>query len=197
MVVQTGHPISQGRGHPVALAIAAHTAAAASVKLERDGLDKATDAVAAADSALAVVTDIAQHTQQQAHRAIAGVVSRCLAAVFDNPYEFVIHFERKRDKTEARLAFVRDGVEVSPLDAAGGGVVDVAAFALRLAAIVLHQPPVRRLVVLDEPFKFVHADNLPRVRALLDHLAAEMGIQFVLVTHLEGLVSGHVIRLPL
>src|SRR6185503_13063551 len=73
---------------------------------------------------------LAQAVQQQAHTKISGVVSSCLSAVFDDPYEFRVQFDRKRGRTEASLRFVRGGLEVDPLTASGGGVVDVAAFAL-------------------------------------------------------------------
>lgn len=137
---------------------------------------------------------VAAEVQASAHDRIARVVSRCLAAVFDEPYEFRVTFDRKRGKTEARLGFVRDGVEMDPLTAAGGGVVDVAAFALRLAALVLARPARRRLVVLDEPFKFVSAEYRGAVRGMLEMLAEDMDVQFVIVTHIDELKTGTVIE---
>ena len=123
------------------------------------------------------------------------MVSRCLEAVFDEPYEFHLNFELKRGRTEARLSFVRDGVEVDPLTASGGGVVDVAAFALRLSCLMLAQPPLRRLLVMDEPFKYVSEEYRERIRVLLETLATEMGVQFVMVTHITELKTGTVIEL--
>lgn len=129
------------------------------------------------------------------HDHIALVVSRCLEAVFDDPYEFRILFDKKRGKTEARLAFVRNGQEVSPTDAAGGGVVDVAAFALRLACLMTAQPPVRKVLILDEPFRFVSAGYRDRVRTMLETVSKEMGVQIVMVTHAEELQAGKTIDL--
>lgn len=154
-----------------------------------------TDQHAALTEAVACVQAVAHVVQQETHTAIASVVTRCLQAVFPDPYEFQILFEERRGRTEARLVFVRDGEAVSPLDSSGGGVVDVAAFALRLACLMLAQPARRRLVVLDEPFKFVSADYLPAVRQLLEDLAAELGVQFVMVTHLEELCCGKIVEI--
>jgi len=142
-----------------------------------------------------VITTLAQHIQQQLHIQIADVVSRCLEAVFDEPYQFRILFEPKRGRTEARLVFCRDGMEVDPLTASGGGVVDVAAFALRLACLVIQRPPVRRLLVMDEPFKFVSAQYIPGVRDMLESLSKDMGVQIIMVTHIEGLHAGKVVEL--
>jgi DNA repair exonuclease SbcCD ATPase subunit len=86
-------------------------------------------------------------------------------------------------------------MEVDPMAAAGGGVVDVAAFALRLACLMLHRPAVRRTVVLDEPFKFVSADRRGYVRQMLEDLAEELNVQFIMVTHIEELKTGHVIEI--
>lgn len=139
---------------------------------------------------------IAQTIQQQAHDRISHVVSRCLAAVFDEPYTFRIHFDRKRGKTEAQLVFVRDGLELgNPKDAAGGGVIDVAAFALRLSCLLLTRPPARRFMVLDEPFRFVSAEYRPLLPHLLQCLSDEFDIQIVMVTHVEELVTGKVVKI--
>ena len=168
-------------------------------------LARATDERAVRDNAWAnhkyakraqeVTQQIAQHTQATAHANIAGTVSRCLAAVFDDPYEFTIDFERKRGRTEARLGLRRGGLCVDPLTAAGGGVIDVAAFALRLTALVLTHPQRRRLLILDEPFRFVSREYRPRISAMLNTLAEELGVQFIMVTHIPELVTGVVLEL--
>lgn len=148
----------------------------------------------AAEEAQQITQAIAETVQEEAHDRIAGVVSRCLAAVFDDPYEFKINFERARGRTEARLVFVRDGMAVNPIDASGGGVVDVAAFALRLSCLMLSRPARRRVMVLDEPFRFVSADYRARVRAMLEGLAKDLGVQFIQVTHISELAIGHVVN---
>jgi len=148
----------------------------------------------AADEAQQIVQAVAETIQEEAHDRIAGVVSRCLAAVFDEPYEFQIRFERARGRTEARLVFVREGMEINPIDASGGGVVDVAAFALRLSCLMLARPACRRVVVLDEPFRFVSKEYRVRVRIMLEDLARELGVQFIIVTHIRELATGHIIE---
>jgi len=105
----------------------AYGAAQESLKLTKEGLMKAEEALVNLETAQEIVQTVAQSIQQQIHTRIADVVSRCLSAVFDEPYEFRIIFEQKRGKTEARLIFVRDEQEIDPMTAAGGGVIDVAA----------------------------------------------------------------------
>jgi len=146
-------------------------------------------------TAAGIIQNVAAEIQQSAHESVAAIVSRCLDAIFDEPYAFQIHFERKRNRTEARLTFERDGVEADPLTASGGGVVDVAAFALRLASLCLSRPAKRRVIVLDEPFKFLSVQYRPRIRELLEGLAKDLNVQFIMVTHLEDLEMGRVLDL--
>jgi len=162
---------------------------------EKTHLEKARQNVLDVEQAQRIVQTVAQMVQQQAHEQIASVVSRCLESVFDEPYEFKIAFEQKRGKTEAKLSFVRNGTEVDPMTASGGGVVDVAAFALRLACLMMYRPPKRRLLVMDEPFRFLSRDLRPRMKELLLTLANEMQIQFIMVTHDELLTVGKVVEL--
>ena len=147
----------------------------------------------AAIEAQRITQIVAEAVQQEAHNQIAGVVSQCLSSVFDDPYEFKIRFERARGKTEAHLVFIRDGEEINPIDSSGGGVVDVAAFALRISCLMLTRPQRRRVVVLDEPFRFVSQEYRGRVRTMLTELSRDLNIQFIMITHIKELAIGKVI----
>lgn len=146
------------------------------------------------ENARAFLQRAATHVQEQTHQQLASLVSRCLAAVFDNPYELRITFVQRRGKTEAELWFYRDGMCVDPLESAGGGVIDVAAFALRIAALAMSRPSLRPVLIMDEPFRFVSRDRRPRVRQLLESLSTELGIQFIIVTHHPELYCGNVLE---
>lgn len=166
---------------------------------EQEGkeLKKSKDELAAYEEAQSIAQDVAKQIQEQAHAQIAKVVSICLEAVFDEPYYFQIHFERKRGRTEAYLTFEKEGKEVDPLDSAGGGVIDVAAFALRLACLLLSRPRLRPVMILDEPFKNLSKSKgyLDRVPDMLISLSEEFGVQFLMVTHIDELKIGTVIEL--
>lgn len=129
----------------------------------------------------AVVQAVAESVQTAAHDQISKVVSRCLKTVFgDDAFDFRINFERKRGKTDAQLQFVRNGKAVRPLLSSGGGQIDVAAFALRLAALMLSTPKRRRCLQADEPFGNVNGrEYQDRVTRLVEVLAEELDFQFV------------------
>lgn len=134
--------------------------------------------------------------QRQSHEAVAALVTRCLKAVFgEGAYEFRINFEQRRGRTEADIVFRRDGKDVDPATASGGGVCDVTSFALRLACLLLSRPARRRLLVLDECFKHLSRNHVQTVRELIETLAEELGIQVVMVTHDPNLACGKVVEL--
>lgn len=156
---------------------------------------KAQRKLESAQAAQCLLQSVSQLVQAKVHEKLSQVVSNCLSTVFDNPYTFTIVFERKRGKTEANLRFQRDGLDVDPLTASGGGMVDVAAFALRVACLLLHRPRLNRVVILDEAFKFVSAQYRDNVRAMLDGLAKDLDIQIIQVTHIQELETGSIVEL--
>jgi DNA repair exonuclease SbcCD ATPase subunit len=137
------------------------------------------------------VNSVIEGMQQATHDRLATVVSRCLKLVFgDDAYEFAIRFE---SRGKVRFEFVRGGQAFDPDDQVGGGVIDVAAFALRLAAVVCLRLP--RVLVLDEPFRFVSREYRPVVAELLEVVSTEFGVQIIQVTHARELVSGLVVKI--
>lgn len=146
-------------------------------------------------AALDNLVHCAMQVQESIQVKVAKLVSDCLEYVFEEPYEFRIVFEEKRNTTEARLVFMRDGEEIEPMSASGGGVIDVAAFGLRLACLMLTTPTVRPLMVMDEPFRFLSVQYRDRVRSLIEQLAEEYDCQFIIVTHMDELRIGTVVDL--
>lgn len=174
----------------------ARLAAAEAVhKAARAAYIAATDDEQEAAEVVKLLQEVATTVQAKAHARISRLVARCLGAVFTEPYEFEIEFEQKRGRTEARLVFKRGANEVDPLNASGGGVVDVCSFALRLAALVASRPARRKVMIMDEPFKHLSREYRPAVRALLEGLASELGMQFIIVTHDPALQIGKVVEI--
>src|SRR5690606_8978690 len=86
------------------------------------------------ERALEIVKQVGLLTQKQLEYHLAEQVSLAMEAVFDNPYQLKVNFQEKRGKkTEAEILFVKGGLEFPPLGNAGGGTIDVASLALRIA----------------------------------------------------------------
>jgi len=163
---------------------------------EKRNLEQAKKELEYIEDAQTITQQVSQMVQQQAHKRIEGVVGKCLEAVFGDEYGFKIRFERKRGKTEANLLLLRHSHEVEDvLNSDSGGVVDTAALALRLSSIVLSKPRLRRIMLMDEPFRNLDLQNRERIRILLEELAKDFKVQFIIVTHEIAFQIGKVIEI--
>lgn len=146
--------------------------------------------------ATTILRDLYEQTQERFHGQIQQIVTYCLKEVFgEEAYEFRINFTQKRNQVEATLVFVRDGEEFDPLQAAGGGVLAVACFALRMAVLYLMRRDVRRIMILDEPFSQVSKEYREAMASLLERTAEEFGMQYIIITHSPEFEVGKVYRI--
>ena len=143
------------------------------------------------EEAREILRAVGLETQKQLQYHISDITSLALEAVFDDPYELIAEFVQRRNKTECDLYFSRRGSRVDPLDASGGGAVDVASFALRIAAWSMQSPKRRNVIILDEPMKFLdtQTDRLERASMMLKELSERLGLQFIIVTHEDTLTE--------
>jgi DNA repair exonuclease SbcCD ATPase subunit len=140
--------------------------------------------------ALEIIQVTAKLTQSQLEIHISELVSLALEAVFPNPYKMVLKFETRRNRSEADLLLQDEkGNLLSPMDAVGGGVVDVASFALRVALWSLKRPRPRPIMVMDEPLRFLSGDLQDRAGQMIKELSGRLGIQFILISHEERLLE--------
>ena len=128
-------------------------------------------------------------TQKQLSDQVSGIVSSALAAVFPDPYSFVVDFVSKRNTTECVLAFEKNGKLYSPLDSCGYGAASVASLALRVAYWKLDGDS-RNCLILDEPLVALSLDKHERASMMIQELSKmKGGLQFIIVTHLAKLAS--------
>lgn len=177
--------------------LSAYGTARIAAKASGEAAEKAKSEASHLSHAQQVLAELAEGVQRQVHERISALVTRCLRSVLDEELEFQVLFEKRAGRTTARLAFFDGGEEIDPLLGTAGGALDLAAFALRLACLLVSRPPRRRLLVLDEPFKFVSArgEYRERARDLVEALSSELGFQLVIVTHDAGLEIGKVVDL--
>ncbi len=129
----------------------------------------------------------AEIAQKETVDTISMVITRALEDIFPDPYGCVVKTGIKRNSTEAQIMFVRNGNEIDPKDSAGGGPIDVASFAGRVAFV--HLSGDRGLIICDEPFKFVSRDFLYKCPEMLKTLSDLLGHQFILISHLPEVIE--------
>ncbi len=155
----------------------------AEIKALRLEIKELTKEIKTHEDARAVVRIVSAKTQENLKYHISDVTTLALESVFPDPYKLEIEFVQRRNKTEADIFFVRDGNRIDPLSASGGGAVDIASFALRIAAWSLQTPRKNNTIVLDEPMRFVSETYRPLAAQMIKEVSKRMGIQFVIVTH--------------
>lgn len=153
-------------------------------------IEKSIDISATAQEILQIV---AKDTQNMFVSNISDVVSSALEAVFgENSYKFSVEFVQRRGKTEVDMYFIRDGEKIDPLSSSGGGAVDVASFALRVAVwsiLVNSNRKISNTIILDEPFRFLSRELQPLAGNMLKMLSDKLGIQFIIVTHNQDIIE--------
>jgi len=127
----------------------------------------------------------AKETQSLLEHEISNIVTLAIQSVFDEPYEFIARFVERRNKTECDLLFLLEGQEVDPMESSGGGLLDVASLALRIAFWNLNRTS--PVFILDEPLKWLSVDMHHKASAMFKMLSDKLGIQFIIVSHLEDL----------
>ena len=141
------------------------------------------------EKAREIIREVGLQTQQQLQFHISDVTSLALESVFNDPYQLKVDFVQRRNKTECDLLFIKGDSEMDPLTASGGGAVDVAAFALRIASWSMTHPRTRATIILDEPLRFLSADNQEKASHMIKELSQRLGLQFIIVTHESVLAS--------
>lgn len=126
-------------------------------------------------------------TQQQLEAHISHIVTLALSSVFDDPYKFKVQFISRRNTTECDLFFEKDGRLMNPLTSTGGGAVDIASFALRVAYITIKNN--RRVLILDEPFKNLSFDLQEYASEMLKKISNDLGIQIIMNSHIPPIMS--------
>ena len=129
----------------------------------------------------------AQLTQENLEKHLSSIVTKALEIVFEEEApKFIVRFTPKRNTSECEMYFSDDGVnEMDPLDSCGFGAVDVASFALRISIWALGKS--RPTIIVDEPFRNLDSERMPRASEMVKILSEELGIQMIIVTHEEDL----------
>lgn len=154
----------------------------------RDKIDELMETVSDFETSRSILQKASQITQEKLSFHVSEVVSNALAAVFDDPYKFKVDFVTRRNVTECDLLFVRNDNDMPPLDSCGYGSSDVASLALRIAFWKL-EGNAANCIVCDEPFRNLSLDKQPLASIMIKQLSEMLGLQFIIVTHSEGLMD--------
>ena len=127
----------------------------------------------------------AENTQREVSETLSVIITSALKSVFPDDYECVIEFTGSGAKL-----YLKKGEDIieDPINSVGGGVIDIASFAARVAFIFLSGSS--RTLIADEPFKAVSSDLRVKIPEMLQLLSEKLGVQFIIVSHLQEIIEG-------
>ncbi len=136
-----------------------------------------------------LLNQLGEQSQQQAQDRLEELVTRGLQVIFGTELSFhVIQSVRANQAvTEFVIRSSYEGkmIDTSVMDARGGGMAAVTGFMIRLVVLLL-TPGRRRVLFLDETFRFVSREYEGRLAEFLAEVAERAGVQLVLVTHSDA-----------
>lgn len=127
--------------------------------------------------------------QERTYGVLQSAVSSAVASVYGPEYGCRLDVSEKRGRDEAAFSLSVSGREYELDGAVGGGVVDVAAFAARLALWAVGGDRRFPVFVLDEPFKWLGSEFCGRIVGTVRELVDAFGVQVLMVTHVPELVA--------
>ena len=134
-----------------------------------------------------VIQIVAQQTQQKLEFHISKLVTTALSAVLNNAPEFIVKISTRRNQSECDLLFQKEDSLMKPIDSSGGGVLDIASFALRIAYWSLRKN--RYTLIFDEPFRNVSHNYQSKVSKMVKMLSEKLGIQVIMVSHIPEAID--------
>jgi len=134
------------------------------------------------EKARELIKQIAIQVQSQLTYNINEITSTAMESILDDPYKVELEFVERRNKTECDIWFKRGENKINPYFG-GGGAIDVAAFALRVAFWSMQNPRTNNVLILDEPFKHLKGEETNRkMLEMISQVSKKLGLQIIMVS---------------
>lgn len=137
------------------------------------------------EKAQVVLLALEEAWRKDFEKSVETVVSEGIRLVFgDEDLEFKVVTSIKAGSSAVEFELeTADGTVQNIMESEGTSIAEVVSFLLRVLLILAHKPALRKVIILDEPFKGVSAKNMPAFQQLLRKIVDESGIQVIMVTH--------------
>ena len=160
------------------------------VSLKEKQLEDLEQSQEVVDKSHRICQSVAKKTQDSLSVQLDSLINLALETCFPNQYKFKTSFIENRGKTELQFVLTdkitgKDNDDI--IDGFGGGLIDVVSLALRRCLHTLEGSS--KLVVLDEPFKFLSQDLRSKAANLIQELSHKLDLQFIIITHIPEIAD--------
>jgi DNA repair exonuclease SbcCD ATPase subunit len=118
---------------------------------------------------------------------VMSVCSVALKDVFGDKYTVKIVVSSRGEVNVTQEAYVlvvdEEGHEMEPMGDNGGGLGDIASWAVRLACLALRKPTCRKVLIMDEPFRDLSGDLRALGGEMLRKVAKALGLQIIMTSN--------------
>jgi len=134
---------------------------------------------------------VEQSTKEGMKKGFEQIVTYALKYIYSSDYEFQLLLDKRGNLQEIDFNIKTPDVSKpgDPQDTSGGGVLDVISMALRVALLELSKPKINGFIVLDESFKHLSKEYLPKACKFLKIISQKINRQIIMVTHQDIFVE--------
>lgn len=120
---------------------------------------------------------------------LGNIITEGLTLVFpETDYRFAVEFVERRNQIETDLYLVdSEGNQYDPVHSVGGGITDFIALLLRITYIALSKS--KKVIIADEPSKFISRDKIGDATKFLAKVCEDLGFDLIVVTHIPEMVE--------
>lgn len=163
-----------------------------SIKIEEDLYNK--ELYSKCVELLYIVKD---STKTQIKNQVESLVTYALQSILGEKYGFELVFDRRGNYEEVLFKIITPNLSETydPKDTESGFVLDLVATSLRLVLLSMFFPKENYPIILDEPFKHISANYVPKISKFLNTISKKMGKQIIMVTHNSELIGENIIKI--
>jgi len=131
-----------------------------------------------------------EYTRTSVKAKIESIANMALKTVFPDKEIIFKLIPNKNKRGLYYVPYVETNGVITPLDdSKGGGVLDIISICLRISYLCIFKGQIEQVLILDEPFKNIDAIRREFAIKWLKTISIEMGLQFIIVTHIEQLME--------
>lgn len=140
--------------------------------------------------AVELLTLVQKLTREKTCHEFETIVTYALQYIFNKNYEFKLEFGKRGNLPELEFKIITEECKesIGICDASGGGIVDIAALALRLVLMEISKN--KGVLVLDECLKHLSAEYRPAAYEFLKTINTKLNKQIIFVTHADEFIQG-------
>ncbi len=141
--------------------------------------------------ALVFLETLANSRRSTIKTKIESVLTEAIKMIYGEQYHVELVYSVKNNRSHMDIEVVKKtplGIVQRTMEGFGGGISDCLSVPLRLL-VLLGSKQSDKVCILDEAYKHVDVDRVENVANFIKNIAKKLGVQIILLSHHEAMVS--------